>query len=202
MLTHNNNTKTVKMNKSLYIKIIIALYAVLMFAINVSAQTFKSLDKVPHDIAYLRETRATAPLVKVVYGRPSAKEGEQIFGDKVPFNELWRTGANEATEIKLYQDTVVGDVEVKAGTYVLVTVPGEKEWEVILNKQTDVWGAFQYNPEADVVRVKVPVSKAENLTSFSIAFKKNESDIKMVLGWGSTRVKVPMRIKDYYFAGL
>lgn len=202
MGAYNNNTKSVKMNKSLYIKIIVALYAILLFAIESSAQSFKNIDKAPHDIAYLRETQAMPPLVKVVYGRPSVAAGEEAFGSKVPFNELWRTGANEATEIKLYQDTEIGGVIIKAGTYTLLTIPSEKDWEVIISRQLDVWGAFQYDSSFDVARVKVPVSKAENLDSFSIAFKRNESDINMVLGWGSTRVKVPMKIKDYYFAGL
>ncbi len=194
-----NNLNQEKMKKSIYIKLIIAIYAITLFAINGYAQGFKNLDKAPHDIAYFRESRVSAPLVKVIYGRPTITKNEQIFGNKIPFGELWRTGANEATEIKLYQDTVINDVVVKAGTYVLLTIPGENEWEVILNSNLDVWGAFQYDPKADVARIKVPVSKAELLESFSIAFKKSEEQLDMVLAWGTTRVKVPMRIDEQEF---
>ena len=197
------NLKSEKMKKSLYIKIILIIYATVLFTLNSNGQGFKNPDNDPHDIAYYRESNISAPLVKVVYGRPSVENNVEAFGNKIPFGELWRTGANEATEIKLYQDTVFNDVVVKAGTYVLLTIPGENEWEVILNANLDVWGAFQYDPKADVARVKVPVSKAESLKSFSIAFKKGDEHLNMVLGWGSTRVNIPMRIdQDNYVAKL
>jgi len=184
------------MKKSTYIKIIITIYTIILYSINTQAQGFKNLDIVSHDISYFRETMVTPPLFKVIYGRPKA-ENEVVFGDKIPFGEVWRTGANEATEVKLYKDTQFGDILVKAGTYVLLTIPGEKEWEIILNSNLDVWGAFQYDPNADVAKIKVPVSRAENIEAFSIAFKKaNEKQILMVLGWGSTRVKVPLKVKE------
>ncbi len=170
--------------------------------LNVFSQGFQPLDKAPHDIAYYRESRITTPLVKAIYGRPSVEEGSEAFGTVVPFNELWRTGANEATEIKVYKDIVFGSTPVKAGTYVLYTIPGEHEWEVILSSNLDVLGAFQYDPVFDVAKVKVSVSKAEMLSTFSIAFKKTQEDtLQMVLGWGSTRVKVPMNFNhDEYLA--
>lgn len=197
------NLNSEKMKKSLYIKIILVIYATLLFTMQSNGQGFKNLDKDPHDIAYYRESNVTPPLVKVVYGRPSVENNKEAFGNKIPFGELWRTGANEATEIKLYQDTVFNDVVVKAGTYVLLTIPGENEWEVILNSNLDVWGAFQYDSKADVARIKVPVSKAEPLELFSITFKKGDEQLNMVLAWGTTRVKVPMRLdQDNYVAKL
>ncbi len=191
------------MKKSTYIKIIVTIYTLVLYVLNTNAQSFKNLDAVSHDISYLRETMVTPPLVKVVYGRPKTKKSK-VFGSKVPYGELWRTGANEATEVKLYKDTKFGDTLVKAGTYVLVTIPGKKEWEIILSSNLDVWGAFQYDPTADVARIKVPVSKAENLETFSILFKKiAHKQTLMVLGWGSTRVKIPLEIKQYdHLAGL
>lgn len=166
------------------------------------SQSFQPVDEVPHDITYYRESRVTAPLVKVIYGRPSVQEGVEVFGNSIPFNEIWRTGANEATELKIYQDVVIGTTKLKAGTYVLYTVPGEKEWEIILSSQSDVLGAFQYDPIFDVAKIKVSVKKAEPLKTFSIAFKKaDENTVQMVLAWGSTRVKVPMAFsQDEYLA--
>lgn len=184
------------MKNSTYLKIIIFVYTVVLFSLTTKAQGFKNLDIASHDISYFRETMVTAPLVKVIYGRPTTKS-DKIFGNKIPYGKLWRTGANEATEVKLYKDVQFGDTFVKAGTYVLVTIPGEKEWEVILSAQLDVWGAFQYDASADVARIKVPVSKAEGLKVFSIAFKKvNQNLLLMILGWGETRVKVPLEIQD------
>ncbi len=160
-------------------------------------QSFQNVDEVPHDIAYYRESRITKPLIKVLYGRPSVKDGQQVFGKKVPFNQLWRTGANEATEIKVYQDFLFGNIPVKAGTYVLYTIPGAQEWEIILSKNTDVFGAFQYDPIFDIAKIKVSVSKAEQLNTFSIAFKKAEENaVKMILGWGATRVNIPINFNE------
>lgn len=190
------------MKKSNIIKIAIAIYTILLFSIEHQAQNFKNLDETPHDIVYYRESKAVKPIVKVLYGRPSLKK-IKAFGDQVPFNKLWRTGANEATEVKFYQDVMFGDREVKAGTYVLITIPREKEWEIMLNKKLDVWGAFQYDPKADIAKIIVPVTKAERLEVFSIAFKRIvHNEIQMVLGWDNTRVKIPLKVKDVVVANL
>jgi hypothetical protein len=68
----------------------------------------------------------------------------------VPYGKVWRTGANEATEIKFYQDVDLGGKKVKAGSYSLFTIPGEKEWVGDLNTDLDYWGAYKYNEKNDV----------------------------------------------------
>ncbi len=158
------------------------------------AQEFNELDKVSHDISYFRESKVTPPLVKVVYGRPQKNEAN-VFGEQIPYNKLWRTGANEATEVKFYKDVQFGDTKVTAGTYVLLTIPSEKEWKVILSSQLDVWGAFQYDPSFTIATMTVPVQKAESLDTFSIAFKDKDDTILMVLAWDETRVKIPLKFK-------
>jgi len=179
------------MKKSTYIKLIISVYVLLLSVVNISAQEFEDLDEAQHDIEYYRENRVTPPIVKVIYGRPILKK-DKAFGDQVPFDKVWRTGANEATEVRFYNDVVFGNQLIKAGTYVLITIPGENEWEIILSSNLDVLGAFQYNPEADVARITVPVSKAEKLEIFSIGFKRKQNKVLMVLAWDSTRVKIPL----------
>ena len=77
--------------------------------------------------------------IEVEYSRPGAK-GRTILGDLVPYNTIWRTGANKATAITFSNDVTFGGKEVKAGTYSLFTVPGEKEWTVMLNSETELWG--------------------------------------------------------------
>lgn len=190
-----------KMKKTAYRKTKMILFIVIILSASLEAQSFKNLDEAPQDIAYYRMSRATQPFIKVIYGRPSSKT-DTVFGKQVPFEKIWRTGANEATEIKFYQDVMFGDKRIKAGSYVLVTIPGEKEWEIILNKNLDVWGAFQYDPKADIARIKVPVSKAEKLDVFSIAFKRIKNEIQMVLGWDTTRVKIPFQIEEIVVAKL
>ena len=180
------------MKKQYYTLIIVLLLSATCFINQGFAQAFDALDKAPHDISYYRESRVMPPIVKVVYGRPQ-KQGQEIFGHVIPYGKIWRTGANEATEVKFYKEVQFGDTKVSAGTYVLLTIPGEKEWEVILSAKTDVLGAFQYDPSYDVARIKVPVQKAETLEAFSIAFKKVDKDLQMVLGWDATRVKIPLQ---------
>jgi len=185
------------MKKSLVdIRLIIILVAAILYTISSSAQNFNEIDKSPHDIVYYRVSRVATPLVKVVYGRPTVKETTKVFGSKIPLNQLWQTGANEATEIKLYDDVLFGDRLVNAGTYVLYTIPGEYEWEIILSSNTDIFDSSQYDSIFDVTRIKVPVSKAEKLATFSIGFRKiKENIISMVLAWGTTRVKIPLNLE-------
>lgn len=105
-----------------------------------------------------RELTGKAGDVTVVinYGSPAVNE-RTIYGDLVPFNKVWRTGANEATRITFNEDVMVGEANKKlpAGTYSLFTLPTSKEeWTVIFNKVADQWGAYDYEESADVVRIK------------------------------------------------
>jgi hypothetical protein len=175
------------------IAITCAFVCALFIQSNAFSQRFDQLDEAPVDIAYLRPSQKSAPLVKVVYSRPSAADGK-VFGNQVPYGELWRTGANEATEITFYKDMLFGNKLVRKGTYVMHTIPGKKEWTIILNSNTDTWGAFFYNPEKDVARIKIRAKKDANdpLDLFSIAFKKDFKDSYMVLAWDETRVDIPL----------
>jgi hypothetical protein len=77
--------------------------------------------------------------ITIEYSRPGVKS-RMIFGDLVPYNKLWRTGANKATLIKLSTDAKINGQEIKAGSYSIFTIPGEEEWVVIFNKDTELWG--------------------------------------------------------------
>jgi hypothetical protein len=163
------------------------------------AQSFDHLDKNPIDIAYLRKNKISKPLIKVIYGRPK-KQDDTVFGQQIPYGEIWRTGANEATEVKFYSDMKFGNKLVKAGTYILHTIPGEKEWTIILNSNTDTWGAFFYDQSKDVLRIKVPATKAKELDIFSIAFKRSFKNTFMVLAWDSTRINIPLETQGEILA--
>ncbi len=164
-----------------------------------SAQRFDQLDTDPTDITYLRLKKSSQPLVKVVYSRPQ-KNNEEVFGDKVPYGKIWKTGANEATEVKFYNNMKFGTKIVKAGTYILHTIPGEKEWTIILNSNTDTWGAYFYDKTKDVVRIKVRPEEAEELKVFSIGFENNFKNTFMVLAWDTTRVNIPLVTKNELLA--
>lgn len=153
---------------------------------------FAKMDPSPADISLLRLEKGAPVTVKVVYGRPQ-KKGRTIFGALVPYDKIWRTGANEATEVTFYKEAEFGGKKVPVGTYVMYSIPGENEWTVILNKNLNVWGAYQYKQETDLLRFKVKSTQAEeSLEAFSIAFDNGENKA-MVLGWGKTRVAIPLK---------
>jgi len=155
-----------------------------LISLGVSAQKIPALDKSPADIAYHREDNK--PVVKVVYSRPAKRE-RVIFGELVPFGKVWRTGANEATEVKFFKDVTFGGKKVKAGTYSLFTIPEKEEWTIILNSDTDVWGAYSYNEKNDVVRFKVKTAKTDQTVEyFTITFAEEN----MVLAWDNTKVEI------------
>ena len=105
----------------------------------------------------------------ISYSQPSVK-GRKIWGQLVPFNKVWRTGANEATTFETSKDIKVEGQSLPKGTYGLFTIPGETEWTIIFNKKADQWGAYEYDEKKDQLRVKVKPGKApafvETLTFF------------------------------------
>lgn len=175
------------------------LFCALLSSVMSYAQKFDKPDEAPVDISYLTTGKTPKPLVKVVYGRPH-KEADKVFGEQVPYGEIWRTGANEATEVKFYTDMSFGRKLVKAGTYVLHTIPGEKEWIIILNSNTDTWGSYFYDETKDVVRIKIPTKQAEEIDVFSIDFKDDFNNTFMVLAWDATRIDIPLATQDVILA--
>jgi hypothetical protein len=173
----------------------------LLFSGGTFAQKLRGPDKSPMDMVYFPDNFAHdrkaggKALIRVTYGRPS-KNGRAIFGKLVPFNQVWRTGANEASEIKFYEDLTFAGQKVKAGAYSLFTIPGENEWTIILNSDLDYWGAYSYNAKNDVLRVTAAVtSLAEAIENFTIQFEsKGDNEGAMKLAWDNTLVTVPFKL--------
>ncbi len=158
------------------------------------AQKLAGLDASPTDIAMLRENgRGTPVVAKVTYGRP-LKKGRTMLGSTESYGKVWRTGANETTEIKLYRDVTFGDKTVKAGTYSLYTIPNKDQWTIIFNSKLDTWGAYEYDETKDVARINVPAGKTDSeVEAFTIAFDGTNGTGNMVLAWENTSVKVPLK---------
>lgn len=136
----------------------------------------------------------TDTYLKVVYGQPY-KRDRQIFGKLVPYNKVWRTGANEATEMTVTQDIRFGDQKLEAGTYALFTIPRKDEdWTIILNSELGQWGAFDYRKGKDVMRIQVPATQQKAVTeAFTIQFSEVHNDsTNIVLRWDQQEVKVPI----------
>ena len=174
--------------------ILAAIIVVAVFSALSYGQKLPALDPSPADIAILRENgRGTAPVIKVVYGRPQ-KKGRTMLGGTEAYGKVWRTGANETTEIKLYRDVTFGDKKVSAGTYSLYSIPDKNEWTIIFNSKLDTWGAYEYEEGKDVVRLKVPAGKSDSeVEAFTIAFDGSKGSGNMILAWENTSVKVPLK---------
>jgi hypothetical protein len=136
--------------------------------------------------------------VKICYGRPSSRGRTMIGGEAVPFGQVWRTGANETTKIMTDVPLSVGGIEVPAGTFALYTVPGEREWEVIVNRAYEQWGRENsYTPEVqqqELGRARVAVERVDPpIETFTIrAEPQADGGVSLVLEWESTRVRVPV----------
>jgi hypothetical protein len=131
--------------------------------------------------------------IELSYSRPNMR-GRTIFGDLVPYGKVWRTGANAATRIKFTDDVSVGGTPVKAGEYVLYTIPNQNEWEVILNKGLSNWGIDGYKESDDVARIKVKSMtapmQAETFTMQFVNVMPSSTDLRLI--WDKTAIQIPI----------
>lgn len=133
--------------------------------------------------------------ISIDYGRPGVK-GRKVFGELVPFGKVWRAGANASTKISFGQDFIFGGKEIGAGEYSLFINPQSSEWTVILNKDTNGWGAYNYDEKQNVLEVTVPVLQTkEKQEWFTIYFDDlSEENINMVIAWDYSKVMVPIKV--------
>jgi len=132
--------------------------------------------------------------VTINYCRPSVR-GRAIWGALVPYGQVWRTGANEATTITFNDDVTVEGTKLPAGTYGLFTLPGAEEWEVIFNKGAKQWGAYSYKAADDVLRIKVKPQAADfsELMTFSFPSITPES-LQVALAWEKLRIAFTLKV--------
>jgi hypothetical protein len=177
--------------KNSLVRIALLLTVMLMGVTSAFAQQVPNPRVSPTMIAAVKVDGA---YIKVVYGMPFRND-RVVFGGLVPYNQVWRTGANEATEITFTRDVMFGSAEVKAGHYSLFSIPGESEWTVILSNDLGIWGT-RYNAEMDYVRITVPSESLPDMwEAFRIQLANNEGNIAMTMRWEQTGVTVPIRLK-------
>ena len=136
--------------------------------------------------------------IEVTYGRPYRKD-RVIFGGLVPYDEVWRTGANEPTTFTTSIDLTVGGKKLTKGTYSLFTIPGRESWQIIFNEAVPGWGVgltgeAARDAENDALTVEVPSIESKNIIEqFTISFEEVHDEIDMVLMWDKTLVVVPLK---------
>ncbi|MBK9147245.1 MAG: DUF2911 domain-containing protein [Flavobacteriales bacterium] len=131
--------------------------------------------------------------IKIEYSRPSVKD-RTIFGDIVPFGEVWRTGANKCTTIEFDTPVVMAGQSVKAGKYSLFTIPGPEMWVLILNRNTELWGADERKPEEDVLMAKLqPKKTADLVETLTFDFTMGRRDDAILnLTWEASWLPIPI----------
>jgi hypothetical protein len=163
-------------------KNLLLLSSVLLFSMLATAQA--NHPNSPHDTVSTKD-------VKVTYGRPSMK-GREIFGKLVPYGSVYRLGADEATTITFAKDGTFGGKSVKAGTYSLFAIPGEKNWTIILNSNPKQWGAYDYDKNKDKDVLKTDVA-ATMLSAPVEQFTIGVSNKDLSISWDKTKVDVPLK---------
>lgn len=176
--------------------------------INLNPAFLSGEDASPMDLAqyprdsrlqnYLKEEEKAAnqPKIRVIYSRPFRKD-RTIFGELVKFDEPWRLGANETTEITFFAPVKIGDKDLRPGTYGIMAIPMKDKWEIIIHRGIPSWGVYGHDAETNVASITVPTQKTgEMVENLSIFFdKKSDKEIHMTIAWEETMVAVPVMLK-------
>ena len=185
--------------KRYFLLMLIMVLSVTVFA---QKEKYPSLAKSPMDMSYYpvnypglkMQGKETDPLVaRIIYCRPQIN-GRKIFDSLVEYKKVWRLGANEATEIDFFKPVTINGKKIDAGRYTLYAIPDAATWTIILNSETDTWGAYSYDEKKDILRVDVPVQKLDTpVEALSIIFSKSATgtDLKMV--WDNVKVVLPIQ---------
>jgi len=175
----------------------------------VTAQKFEPIDKSVMDAAFYpagaakrtfaksdEAKKAMEPKIRVLYGRP-LKKGREVFGKMLKYDEAWRVGANESTEILFMQDVVFGGTPVKAGRYSLIIIPTATTWTLKLNSENDGWGNYGYDASKDVASITAPVTQSKSeIEALSIAlYEASPNTVHLKIGWDTSVAEFPITLK-------
>lgn len=133
--------------------------------------------------------------IQIEYSRPGVK-GRKIFGELVPYNQVWRTGANAATKIKFSTPVKLNGTAIAAGSYELFTIPTVEEWTIIIHKDSSEWGAYRYDPKNDVARFAAkPVISVKTMESFTIGIDEiRDETATLYLEWENAFVPIKLEV--------
>lgn len=188
---------------------LILLFASIL-ALSVQAQLrTPPIDASPMDMAYFPNgytfNKATGKetgqlITRVIYSRPQKKD-RAVFGELVPYDKIWRVGANEATEIEFFVPVKIGDKTIPRGRYTLYVIPKANEWTFLINAETDIWGETgmgkgpKYDEAKEVVRITIPVEKLEtDVEALSIGFQKTDTGANLLVAWEKAKVLLPIEV--------
>jgi Protein of unknown function (DUF2911) len=172
-------------------KIKFFLFAILTVPLAVLAQSPEQQRTSPLAIASMRYKDA---YVKITYSRPQ-KLGREIFGKLVPYGQVWRTGANEATEITVTKNVQLNGSLLKAGTYSIFSIPNKEKWTIIINTEVGLWGSYNYNSKLDEMRFDVPVQQTTSVSTeqLTIQFDQRNELADLIISWDRVKISIPFK---------
>ncbi|MCX6207636.1 MAG: DUF2911 domain-containing protein [Bacteroidetes bacterium] len=163
------------------------------------------LDKSPMDMSYwpanypilkMSGKAKDQPVARVIYGRPM-KNGRVIFGGIIKYNEMWRLGANEATEIETFRTLKIGSKILAKGRYTVYCLPNENKWTIIFNKDNFCWGNFTYDSKKDLIRTDIDVEKnTESVEAFTLYFEDAKNGANLVFLWDDIKTILPIVLAE------
>lgn len=177
------------------ILILLAFIAVGLFLYNTFVENIFSKRASPEDIVRFELNDLE---LEVYYNRPF-KKGREVFGGLVPYNQLWRTGANEATTFETNKPLYVDNMAIPKGIYTLWTVPKDSVWQVIFNTKQYPWGVDAQmkpmrDPKFDILETEVPVEALNTIVEqFTIGFDNTTDNLHLTMAWDNTKIAVPLR---------
>lgn len=179
--------KTIIMQRPAY------LLSFLLLFVSFSTSAQEALVHRPSPLAVTTAKNKDA-YIKIVYSQPQ-KRGRDVFGKLVPYGKVWRTGANEATEITTTRDITINNILLRAGTYSLFTIPEKDKWTIIINGELGLWGSYNYNQKLDVLRFEVPVQHIDNplYEVFTIRLEQNNNVADLLILWDNIKVSIPIK---------
>jgi hypothetical protein len=159
---------------------------------------YKIVDISPMDMSYcpddypiLKMSGAinTSPLARIIYSRPHL-QGRKLFFNLQKYGEPWRLGANESTELDLYQDAIIQDKKIKAGRYVMYCIPRPDNWTIIINSNIDSWGLHPDSTK-DIIRFIIPVKQNNNhLEYFTMIYQKTDIGYDLLMTWDNLEARL------------
>lgn len=175
------------------VNILLTAVFVCVFSLAVTAQVV-----IPRESNYQSISQTIGDTkVSITYHRPNTK-GREVWGKLVPYNEVWRTGANNATTFEITNDVTVNGQKLAKGKYSIHSLPTAGDWEIIFNKTSDQWGSFTYDAKEDVLRVKATPVKDSFRESMSISFENvvgSKADV--IIRWGELAVPFTLDVGDF-----
>ena len=170
------------------------LATVILFILHLQASAQIAIIPRPSPLAIV-SARYKDSYFKITYSQPH-KRGRTVFGKLVPFGKVWRTGANEATELTITKNIQLNGTLLPAGTYSIFTIPEKDKWTIIINSDLGLWGSYNYNESLDVMRFDVPVQEITGDTifePFTIQFNQRNEVADLLMMWDRTKVSIPVK---------